>query len=115
MRKFIIGCFVYIFFLGCQEKADTVVECKYEIKVDLERVKDSILFSDLFEKVSYVRIPTDDNFLIGRIDKLVVSDDYIFMLNNNPKLPIYKSFIINVLYLICDLNYNFRTCNLHTN
>lgn len=83
MRIFIIYCIVLIllFFSGCREKMNPIVECKYEIKIDPEQAKDSILFSDLFEKVSYTRIHTDDDFLIGRIDKLIVSDKYIFILD----------------------------------
>lgn len=83
MRILIIGnvVFICLLFLSCQERINTMVECKYEIKIDPEQAQDSILFSDLFEKVSYIRIPTDDDFLIGRIDKLIVSDRHIFMLD----------------------------------
>lgn len=83
MRILIIGNVVFIFllFVGCQQRMDTEVKCKYEIKIDPEQAQDSILFSDLFERISYIRIPTDDDFLIGRIDKLIVSDRHIFMLD----------------------------------
>lgn len=91
MRVFTIYCIVFIllFFSGCQEKMNPVIECKYEIKINPEQAKDSILFSDLFEKVSYIRIPTDDNFLIGRIDKLIVSDGYIFMLDRKLSCSVF--------------------------
>lgn len=47
------------------------------VKVSAERIK----YSTLFDSINYLFIPTDSNFLIGKIDKMLVSDDYIFMMD----------------------------------
>lgn len=81
---------IYLFFIvfgllfmigGCSKKVNTMVLSEHEIRIDLEQVLDTILFSNLFEKISYIKIPTNDTFLIGRIDKLVVDDNHIFILD----------------------------------
>lgn len=46
--------------------------------VSTERIK----YSTLFDSINYVFIPTDSNFLIGKVDKLLVTDDYFFVMDH---------------------------------
>jgi hypothetical protein len=52
------------------------------IPVDPDKTSKKILFSEVFDRIDYVRIPTDDDFLIGTINKLMVSGDYFFVMDN---------------------------------
>lgn len=40
------------------------------------------VFSKLFESVSYISLETDNDFLIGNIDKLLVTDSFIFVMDS---------------------------------
>lgn len=78
----LLGLLFLLIIGGCTSKIDDVV-CERQITIDPKEALDSILFSEVFEKISYTKITTDDNFLVGRIDKLVISDEYIFILDRD--------------------------------
>lgn len=40
-----------------------------------------VTYSSLFDKIEYIQIPTDSNYLIGKVDKLLVTDDYFFVMD----------------------------------
>jgi hypothetical protein len=52
------------------------------IPINPDNTSKKILFSEVFDQIDYVRIPTDDDFLIGAINKLMVSNDYFFVMDN---------------------------------
>lgn len=76
-----LACLSLLFTIGCTGQLNTTAVCENEIKIDPEQILDSVPFSEIFKKISYIKIQTDDNFLVGRIDKLVVGDDRVFMLD----------------------------------
>lgn len=41
-----------------------------------------INYSDFFDSVAYIPIETDSDFLIGKIDKILVENDYLFILDS---------------------------------
>jgi hypothetical protein len=40
-----------------------------------------IRYSQLFNSVNYIRIPTDSNFLIGNIDKLLITENHVLIMD----------------------------------
>lgn len=84
MRRYIYLFLKFYFLLvvGCTSNRNDRI-CERQITIDPEQALDSILFSEIFDEIVYTKITTDDNFLIGRIDKLVISDEYIFILDRN--------------------------------
>ena len=76
---FLFICMLFV--IGCGKKIDTTIVYENEIKIDPESTLDSVSFSEIFEGISYIQISTDNDFLIGRIDKIVPCDDRIFILD----------------------------------
>lgn len=78
--------FVTMFFILCSCRSNE----KYEqegyaldtIFINPKNIsEDRINYSTLFDSISYILMPEDTSFLIGRVDKLLVTDDYIFILD----------------------------------
>ena len=84
MKKYItIICFLLIILFSCKNENVINIElAKENIFINPMSVsKDRINYSDWFEKIDYITLPTDSNFLIGSIDKLLVTDDYLFVMD----------------------------------
>jgi len=94
MRKILLFLACLYFFIGCRQAsekrsyvdssyADSVVQADLQIKIgDFD--PDLVLkYSDVYEKVSYVKLETLDNSLIGNIDKIVATEDKFIIMDQS--------------------------------
>lgn len=51
--------------------------------------KEKVKYSAIFDSLNYIFIPTDSNFLIGKVDKLLVTDDYIFVMDQKMSRSVF--------------------------
>lgn len=58
------------------------------ICVDIDKAKDHS-FRDMFEKIDYILMPYDSVFCIGKVDKLVVTDSLLFVMDRKISRGIY--------------------------
>lgn len=66
--------------MSCSQ-SKSEIETEEIIPVNLDLVQDTLRLSNFIDSISYIPLETDSNFLIGRIDKLVVTDEFIFVLD----------------------------------
>lgn len=76
--------FILLLLLSCSCKDISVEQVTLEKKITINpnKTRYDVPFSDLFSKIEYLPIPTEDEFLVGRINKLVVTDDLFFVADN---------------------------------
>lgn len=59
-----------------------VMDSKDIINIDPNTAsKVRVNYSSWFDGISYIPLQTDSNFLVGKVDKLLVTDDYIFIMD----------------------------------
>ena len=66
---------------SCFYEDEENLNIHHTIKIDPNKANDMTLYSSIFEKIDYIPIETNDTFLIGSIDKLLVTTDYLFILD----------------------------------
>jgi hypothetical protein len=87
-----IAIHVFLLFLGCNSKSNQQPDDPLrisEINVfenEIESVKSSQIMSD----VDYITLVSDSNSIIGKIDKLVVTKDYIFVMDIEQSKKIFQ-------------------------
>ncbi len=86
MKKTILKtcCFLFLICWSCgNEKASkSTVLAKETIEINPDKASSrEVLYTQVFSKIQYLPIHTDDNFIIGSIDKLLVTDDYLFIMD----------------------------------
>jgi hypothetical protein len=84
MKQIIILLLITVL-AACENKKVNIEEnisTAKKISIDTDKSKKNLKYSDVFEKIDYVRIATSDDFLIGNIDKLIVSDTHFYIVDN---------------------------------
>lgn len=88
----IITCLCCILFVSCtkQQIIEPHLQQAEKILIDPTAASEkNLLFSDFIKQINYTLIPTDDEFIIGNIDKIIVTDDYMFILDSKISRAIY--------------------------
>lgn len=82
-------CLLYIILLigifSCSRKGagegDAEI-ARHTIYIDPAGVsEEKVNYSSLFDSIHYITVPTDSVFLVGKADKLLVTEDYIFLMD----------------------------------
>lgn len=87
MRKIFI--FTCLLLLGCKQVSkepallELIEDHSFERKITIDNIDENIVlkYSDIYSDVSFVRLETQDNCLIGRIDKIITTDDKFIILD----------------------------------
>ena len=80
---------VFLITFSCKKKAN---EIDYEkkinntddfevISIDVNKEEESINISDFIDNVSYIKLETNRNCIIGKIDKIEITENYIYILD----------------------------------
>ena len=85
MRTFILSMACLLFLMGCRQASnysDTDFNAPV-IRIDIDNMgyQSVLLFSDIFEQISFVKLETTDSSMIGRIDKIVATEDKYIILD----------------------------------
>lgn len=59
----------------------TIIDGDKNISIDPIQSVDNTYFSNIFSSIEYIQIPTDSTFLIGNIDKMIVVDNHIIIMD----------------------------------
>jgi hypothetical protein len=87
MKKYFLLLCCVAFIYGCKENVTTQYD---SMQVEIEWGKnDQILLSDIVDSIAYIPLETTDKSLIGRIDKVVCSDDYVYILDAEVSTSIF--------------------------
>ena len=78
MRKLFTILISLMLITAC-ERQKTSSPQNYLHVIDLDKTKPEILLSELFESVTPIALETTEESLIGRIDKIIVTDEYIMV------------------------------------
>ena len=76
----------FIFFIltnsSCNHRSQNLLnkDATYIVDLDVEK-KDTLYYSTLFKSVKCIPLETSDNSLIGEIDKMLIFEDFIFILD----------------------------------
>jgi hypothetical protein len=86
MMKKIFVYFAFLCTLLCACNYDNAVnniELAHKTIVINPKEAENVNYSQVFSSAEYIPIPTDSNFLIGNIDKISVSDNYILLMDKS--------------------------------
>jgi hypothetical protein len=92
MKKLTLAIFVLsiLSILSCKNKEnDSLGNSIEKIKIEVDSLKE-IKLSKISEEVSYVKLETNNNCLIGNIDKISFHDDKIFIVDKSVTNSIFK-------------------------
>lgn len=71
-----------LFLSSCSKKNDFQRELNAHEKIEIDPFEyRKVSHSELFSDITYIPIPTNDDFLIGSIDKIIHKDNLIFILD----------------------------------
>jgi hypothetical protein len=84
MKRNLCVLFLAFLILSCQSSIKKT-ETGGTIVVDIDNVK-KLRFSDLFDKVDYIPLETNDSFLIGTVERLRIFEDEICLLSDKSLL-----------------------------
>jgi hypothetical protein len=81
--SFLIVILFFLIIAACDKKNTSLkmVQARDTISVAPSKTTETLPYSRIFEKIEYIPIQTDEEFLIGSIDKLLVTDNYLFILD----------------------------------
>jgi hypothetical protein len=82
MKETIISVLSFLLVACTAEWQEETIEGIRIIPVNPDKASKEVLYSEVFDRIDYVRIPTDDDFLIGELNKLMVSGDCFFVMDN---------------------------------
>jgi hypothetical protein len=87
MKKIFIYTCLLLF--GCKQvskepaTSETINGNAFERKITIDNIDENTVlkYSDIYDSIQFVRLETRDDNLIGRIDKMIVTDDKFFILD----------------------------------
>jgi hypothetical protein len=66
------------------QQADVEPSADLVIRINPDSLPAEVVpFSQVFERIDYLPIPTDSDFLIGTVNKLLVTEEYIFIVDSD--------------------------------
>ena len=84
-KLLIIACLLSLF--GCRQafKKNEMVEDDSIKQIKIDNIDEDFVlkFSDVFERINFIRLETLDNCLIGHIDKIIATDDKFIILDSS--------------------------------
>lgn len=97
MSRFLYFLFLLLFLESCfNEKKGSNDEIVVELNA---HVKDTLAYSSFVDSIGYISLQTTEECLIGRIKDVIISDDYILVLDG--KLSVVWIFDKDGQYLTC--------------
>ena len=93
MKKTFIFILILFVAYSCAEKVydSELIEALDTIEI-IPSKAERVNYSQIFDTVSYIQLPTDDEFLIGSIDKIIHKDSFVIILD---KTITHSVFILN--------------------
>ncbi|MDR2287237.1 MAG: 6-bladed beta-propeller, partial [Prevotellaceae bacterium] len=81
MKKYIIWEIVLcVIIVGCRQDKNLIKDYT-TIVIDPQQTLNEVNMSDIFSKVDYIPLETDDEHLIGAIDQILVYKDRLYLLD----------------------------------
>lgn len=80
---------ISILLIGCSHTPETKPKDIIKINIPLQQEDNLIKLSTLVDSIHYLPLATDDKYLIGNIDKLIVTDDFLYIIDKNISFSIY--------------------------
>ncbi|WP_320990251.1 6-bladed beta-propeller [Bacteroides sp.] len=78
-----------VLFIGCSPSSETRPKDIIEINVPLHQEDNIIKLSTIIDSIDYVPLATDNEYLIGNVDKLIVTDDSFYIIDKDISFSIY--------------------------
>lgn len=88
----VLYLFILLITVSCNvdDSSFYLMETRDTISVNPDNITTKkVQYSNLFSKIDYIVPPTDKNFLIGRVDKLVITDSCLFILDEKISHGVY--------------------------
>ena len=85
MKKLIITTVLIPLLLSCHENHSLQKETYAHDTIDIKKSiinQEKILFSQYVESINYYPVPTDHDYLIGKVGKLIVADSLFILMDN---------------------------------
>lgn len=90
MRTFLYVFISTILLISCNPRIDNNLVQEEAIKISIPKLNSNVIrYSEIFDSVKIVRLETNNNSLIGRIDKLLHYSDKFFILDRNMARSIF--------------------------
>lgn len=80
-KKYILLIIPFLLLFCCSKGERSKIMMVGERIVVNPKQADCFKYSDIFDSVDYITIPTDTNFIIGSIDKMIVTDSHILIMD----------------------------------
>jgi phosphoribosyl-AMP cyclohydrolase len=82
MKNIILGIVLCVITVSCKQNKNFTVNTDYiTIAIDPQKALNEVNMSDIFSKVDYIPLETDDKHLIGAIDQILVYKDRFYLLD----------------------------------
>ncbi|MDR1593633.1 MAG: 6-bladed beta-propeller [Prevotellaceae bacterium] len=81
-KNIILGIVLCVIISGCKQNKKNTVNTDYiTIAIDPPKALNEVNMSDIFSKVDYIPLETNDECLIGRIEQILVYKDRLYLLD----------------------------------
>lgn len=74
--------------IGCKEKPRIDSSLIQNINVDLDNIEE-IRYSDIYKGIRYIKLETNENNLLGFVNKICISDNRLYLLSPTPINTVY--------------------------